>query len=671
MIKRILFVLSPMLAALLSACCGVDDISDFKDVTGLNDSAPIFVENFEDGAKRWDLPDGFAVKLREGINGTGTLVYDRQTPEHYEFATVDLGKLDPRKQYRLTVSFRSELREDPARNTMEVFDIRSYKGNGEEKKMIARVFRPKTMMNAPDWQEIGTVFSVPAEADSTVLSLMITPKRTGKLWYDNIRIEPAGNAGEQFHLTKPAMLRLNDRKEVEFRFVFAAPPADRELALIVEADGRKFQFPVKSNTVGGCLPGVDAPVVKLEAVLVDLKSREILNRKTFTVFNPPPEKPAGAVSFDNGGKMEVDGKPFLPIGIFLGDTPYSHETFQRIKDAGFNTVLALGTHPFAFYGGAKATRRESMSAALDVLQKYGFKLIFAIKYQLPGQHPIREMDQVKGLENVNRYIVESVKDHPAFLAWYVSDENPVDQVPEISKLRRQISAVDPWHPTLTLTDKPRDMFSFAATGDALLIDPYPIGRVVGKEDQPQDMESVRKGLDAAATGGTPVWLVPQIFAWSSFQTHRQKHRYPTETEIRSMTLQGTVRGVRGYVFYAYHAIFRYSEKADPGKTGMQWANVVPTIRLLNELSPFILSEEKAPEVTLEQISGPAVEARAFRSKGKVMLVITAVGPGEANAKITVAGAPELKSRYGRTIRQKEGVYLFTGKDVDSDVLFGE
>ena len=670
--KRKIFRLMPAAAAvLLSACCGVADISEFKDVTGLNDSAPVFVENFEDGAKRWHLPDGFSPALREGVNGSGALVYHRETPEHYEFATVDLGKLDPRKQYRLTVSFRSELKEDPARKVMEVFDIRSYKGNGDKKEMIARVFRPKTMMNAPDWQEIGTVFSVPAEADSTTLSLMITPKRTGKLWYDNIRIEPAGNAGEQFHLTKPAMLRLNDKKEVEFRFVFAESPAERDLALIVDANGRKFQFPVGSDTVRGALSGVDDPSVKLDAVLVDLKNKEILNRKTFTLFNPPPEKPAGAVSFDDDGTARVDGVRYLPIGIFLGDTPYSHETFQRIKDAGFNTVLALGTHPFAFFGGVRPTRRETMTAALDVLQKYDLKFIFGIKYQLPCQHPIREMDQVKGLENVNRYIVESVKDHPAFLAWYVSDENPVDQVPEILNLRRQISAADPWHPTLTLTDKAKDMFAFAATGDALLIDPYPIGRVAGKEDQPQDMASVRAGLDAAAAGGTPVWLVPQIFAWSSFQPFRKQHRYPTETEIRSMALQGTVRGVRGYVFYAYHAIYLYSEKVDPGNTEMQWANVVPTIRLLNELSPFILSEETAPEVKIEQLSGPAVEARAFRSMGRVAVAITAVGPGESRAKITVSGSPRLGSRYGNCVGQGDGVYLFTGKDVDSDVLLGE
>ena len=646
----------------------VADITQFKDVTGLTSSEPIFVENFDHGASRWHLPDGYSAVPSEGCNGTGAVVYHRQTPEHYKFAYTVLGKLDPRKKYRVTIAFRTELEEDPARKVVEAFDIRSYKGAGKHRRMISRVFRPISIMNASDWQEVSTTFSVPADAEVTILSLMISPKRVGKQWYDNIRIEPAGNAGEQFHMTRPAMLRLNDRKELVFRFVFATPPAGRELALIVDANGKKFQFPVKSNVVRGALIGVDDPTVKLEAVLVDLKNREILNRRSFTVFNQSGEKPTGAVTFDADGKMRVDGKPYLPIGIFLGDTKCTPAVFRRIKDAGFNSVLSLGTHAPSFFAGEKPTRRETMTAALDVLQSYGLKFIFSIKYQLPSQRHIKAMDQVSGLDNVNRYIVESVKDHPALLAWYVSDENPADQLTEVQNLRRQISAIDPWHPTLTLTDKPRDMFAFAATGDALLVDPYPIGRGAGTENAPQNMVSVRTYLDAAAEGGTPVWLVPQIFAWSSFQTYRKQHRYPTATEIRSMTLQGTVRGVRGYVFYAYHAIFDHSERVDPGKSEMQWANVVPTIKLLNELTPFILSDESAPEIKIEQISGPVVEARAFRCDGKVAVVITAVGPGEAKAKITVSGGPALKSRYGNTSDQGDGVYLFTGRDVDSDVL---
>ncbi|MBQ7403145.1 MAG: hypothetical protein IJW05_06860 [Lentisphaeria bacterium] len=644
----------------------VADISTFKDVSGLSNSAPVFVENFEDGAKRWYLPDGFSVKLHEGYTGSGALVYDRKTASHYKFASVRLGKLDPRQRYKVTITYRTELQEDPARKVVEVFDVRFFKG----KKMINRVFRPVSVMNQPEWSEISTTFSVPADADFCLLSLMISPKRVGKQWYDNIRVEPAGNAGEQFHLIKPAMLKLDAAKIVEFKFKFFRPLTDRDLALVIDANGKKYQVPVKGNIARCALKGMNDPVVKMTAYLVDLKNKEILNRNSFVVYNHTAKTIKGSVSYESNGHIRVDGKPFLPIGIFLGTTTPKDAAndFQRIKDAGFNTVLALGTHPISFFAGKKSTHRESMVAGMDFMHKYGLKYIFGIKYQIPSQRPYKTMDNVKGVENVTRYIISSVKDHPALLGWYVSDENPADQLPQVQQLRRTIGELDPWHPVLTLTDKPKDMFTFAATGDVLMVDPYPIGWRVTEIDKPQNMQSVRTYLDAAAQGGTPVWLVPQIFSWSSFQTTR-KHRYPTATEIRSMALQGTVRGVQGYVFYAHHAIFIYSEKADPGKSAMQWENVVPTAKLLNELTPFILSKEQAPQVKIRQISGKPVEAKAMRCNGKTVVVITAVGPGKAEAEITVTGENKLSSRFGNTVNSGNGKYLFTGTDVDSDVLF--
>jgi hypothetical protein len=135
-----------------------------------------------------------------------------------------------------------------------------------------------------------------------------------------------------------------------------------------------------------------------------------------------------------------------------------------------------------------------------------------------------------------------------------------------------------------------------------------------------------------------------------------------------MVLQGMIREVKGYVFYAHHAIFLYSEKYDPGKSAMQWNNVRLVIKLLREMTPFILSNEKAPKIKIKQISGKKIEAKCFRSQGKTVVVIAAVGPGEAKAEITVPKGLTLKSRFGKTIHQGNGVYLFTGKDVDSDLL---
>ena len=188
--KKIFGVLLSTVAATMLFSGETPDSTPAKDAAGAAAPEPIFVENFDNGAAKWSLPDGFSVVPNEGCDGTGALVYHRQTPEHYKFAYVVLGKLDPQKKYRLTIMFRTELKEDPARGVVEVFDILSYKRNGKERELLSRIIRPISTMNAPEWQQISKTFSVPADSDVTVLRLMIHPKRIGKQWYDNIRIEP-------------------------------------------------------------------------------------------------------------------------------------------------------------------------------------------------------------------------------------------------------------------------------------------------------------------------------------------------------------------------------------------------------------------------------------------------------------------------------------------------
>ena len=54
------------------------------------------------------------------------------------------------------------------------------------------------------------------------------------------------------------------------------------------------------------------------------------------------------------------------------------------------------------------------------MAKYDLNFTVAIKYQLPSAKPRREsLDDVKGLDNVTRYIVDSIKREPNIIGWYV------------------------------------------------------------------------------------------------------------------------------------------------------------------------------------------------------------------------------------------------------------
>lgn len=371
---------------------------------------------------------------------------------------------------------------------------------------------------------------------------------------------------------------------------------------------------------------------------------------------------------ENDGTMLRYGRPFLPIGIFLGTwRKHDKDIFKRIRQAGFNAVQGIGSRQL--YHGRKENFLESVRAAVREMDKHQLTYLYAIKHQLPSQKARKEtLDGINGLDNVTRYLVNGLKNEPNLLGWYISDENPVTQIPEIRALRELIGENDPAHPVMTLTDNPENMPDFAKTGDYLMTDIYPVGNNPQSMGAAQSMSRCHLHLRKAQATGTPVIWVPQVFAWGAFRRGLAM-RYPTEQEMRSMVLLGALYDAKGYFFYAYHPIWYYSEEKDPGHSEEQWERVIASVKALNKLAPFLLSKEQAPEVKVRQIKGAPISARAFRHDGKVALLVTADGPGESEAEIEVEGVADLKSDYGKSTRIRSGTYRFQGLHIDSDVLY--
>ena len=98
------------------------------------------------------------------------------------------------------------------------------------------------------------------------------------------------------------------------------------------------------------------------------------------------------------------------------------------------------------------------------------------------------------------------------------------------------------------------------------------------------------------------------------------------------------------------------------------ARVCAVAKLLRGLEPWLLSLEKAPDVAIASKASSIVDARAFSSDGKLRVLVTACGPGKAEAVITVPGKTNLKSRFGNIRPLGGGKYLFCGDDICSDIL---
>ena len=96
--------------------------------------------------------------------------------------------------------------------------------------------------------------------------------------------------------------------------------------------------------------------------------------------------------------------------------------------------------------------------------------------------------------------------------------------------------------------------------------------------------------------------------------------------------------------------------------------IARTATLLKALTPFILSQEEPPKLSVRQISGATISARAFKKDGKVVVVVVADGPDKAVADIQVEGRKDLKSLFGGIQKNEDGSYRFEAMHIDSDIL---
>lgn len=648
------------------------NLSGFKDLTDLTSAPPILSEGFTGSANGWILPDGWSYTPKEGLTGSGGLKYVRTDPKNNKEAMFYIN-VKPGIRYKLSLRYRSELKVDPKRERMEIFAIRYWDENG---KKCPGNFYSKKKMNSDnnDWEIMEFVFRPPAGMKKSALCLLMRIGRTGTLWFDDIVITQFSSDIAMLHMIAPQKLTLNEQGDISWQCY--APTLDKKIKLAIQATvgGRTKRIPVNADgKAKGSFGKFATGRVPVEAKLLDLTNKRIIAVDRGNVFVRLKKSYAAPhnVEIDQYNRVLVGGKPFMPIGLFAGMIVERKDigALKKIQDAGFNTILANGyTSP---YGGIKKSPEKTLSAMCNVLHKHNLKFIFSIKHQIeiPKNRKRRGRYQWGPYKSKNQIVnmtVKTLRNHPAMLAWYVSDENSIDEIPAIRALRERISQYDPYHPVLTLTNLVRNFQYFAKTGDVLLYDLYPIGW--RKNSGPaQTLKDALPAFAPAKQTGLPLWWVPQAFPWAASSLENLP-RYPTEAEMTSQCLLAAIHGVKAFLLYSWHHATYLADKNAPGHSQKLWQDICKTVGVLKELEPFIMSTETAPAIKVKKVKGKDVKAAAFKSGDKLRVLIVAIGPGDSSAEITVPGRVGLKSRTGKTEDLGGGCYRFTGKHIVYDIL---
>ncbi len=290
---------------------------------------------------------------------------------------------------------------------------------------------------------------------------------------------------------------------------------------------------------------------------------------------------AQIVNINENNITLIDGKPFFPLGLYIGNSPteiLAMQELDEISDSPFNTILNYEIN---------AGSIDQIRKYLDVVNKKGLKIIYSIKdfYEGTKYYP-KKIDRYKGEEEITRGIIKEFRDHPAILAWYHNDELPEKYIPRLKGRYKLIKDLDKNHPTFSVIFQINNAKSYIDTTDIIGIDPYPI------PNKPISLVSEWvRSINDGNISKKPIWIVLQAHNIGIYS--KDKHRSPTYEEMKCMAYQAIVNGVKGIMFYSY-----FDLKRDPSGFDSRWSDVKRLGEEIKSLIPIILSTEKTPKVQI-------------------------------------------------------------------------
>lgn len=339
-------------------------------------------------------------------------------------------------------------------------------------------------------------------------------------------------------------------------------------------------FPVADSSVVQISIQIGAQTVSSEAVI----------RKFPAKFN------AVKINRRTGG-LVVDELPYFPAG-FYSYPPVQATLAEEEVVRGFNMMS-----PYQRITSASLPDRIRY---LDRCAALGMKVHYNLLSVAGGGGP---SEGQSNYENGQRLVllrqeIEAVKDHPALLGWYISDEPtghnvlPKDLKPTYDLIKK----LDPYHPVSIVFMNPQRALEYKEVMDVVMADPYPI-----PNRPPTEVGEIVARLKEVFRYELPVWLVPQAFGGNEHWG-----REPTPGELRLMTWLGVLEGASGLQYFIRHGLSSFP------KSSLTWDAASAAVQEILDLSPFLLDyETMAPLPTADK----ELAARWYQQDGQLVVVV--------------------------------------------------
>ena len=374
-------------------------------------------------------------------------------------------------------------------------------------------------------------------------------------------------------------------QELAFEFVDESPVLMESVRVVVDGADRTADVRKTANGIalaapsGGWTNGLHEARVRVSDCLGH--EREALKQ-----FYRGPMPKRSRTTLRKDGIALLDGKPLFPVGIMnVTKSPFNRWDFdcaaEGLAKAGFN-MLHTWWNPYS-------------QNFRDVLDRYGMVAFVGIRGATP-------------------FAMGPGRDAESIMAWYIGDDT-IDTATqgELYDRHENMKAVAPNQ----LTTHASGMFSsveasnyrpYVNAADVFMPETYPVlwedsdsssnCAAIAARDVEKFLYETRLVGDGAPHA---VWPIIQ-----NFEVEGRLWKGPTKAEFRAMCYAVVAAGAHGVMVYVY--------KDDPkwcrGVTATEerWNMTKAVVGELRELSPVLVDDSPAPEVTVQALNGPARNA---------------------------------------------------------------
>jgi hypothetical protein len=364
-------------------------------------------------------------------------------------------------------------------------------------------------------------------------------------------------------------------------------------------------------------------------------------KSDLTILNSKPNE----VKTDRlTGGLIVSRRIFFPFGFYCYSPVYPTLPEEEVVK-GFNMISPYQK----ITPGTLGERKSYMDRCAQLGMKVHYNLL-----SVSGGGGIDSKLESMTEEQKMELLISEIKafmDHPALLAWYISDEPNGNKIPpaQLETIYRTIKEIDPWHPVSVVFMAPfLSSKKYENALDIVMADPYPV-----PNNAISQIVDITGQLRSSFNGEKPVWIVPQAFGGNELWG-----REPSINEIRSMTYQAVVNGARGIQYFIRHGLNSFP------KSTATWDECGKIAIEIAEITPWLLSDEET--IPVKSNSTNVLVSSALHDG---QLIIIAVNSANSPLKVDIS-ANGLNRGTAKVLFENRSVSVYSGAFTDYLTAFG-